>query len=121
MYYARQTSPGTTAFFREANLVWATDRLLPAVARQLGRRLLIAEVGCSTGEETWSIAAQLAHRGVDFRITAMDTSPQSLEEARQGRYAYPYRELMSNAVLHRVPDGCLDYSRASGQIPGAIR
>lgn len=106
--YSRSMT-GTTEFFREPNLVWATDLLLPKIAQQLGRRLLIAEVGCSSGQETWSMAAQLAHRGVDFHITAIDKSDQALEQAQTALYEYGYRDLTENAAKNDVPNGCLDY------------
>jgi chemotaxis methyl-accepting protein methylase len=107
--YRRRDMSGYSEFFRDPNLVWAADYVLPEVARQFGRQLLVAEVGCSSGEETWSLAAQLAYRGVDFHITAIDESDFLINEARPGRYEFRQRDLMSNVEKNSVPDGCLDY------------
>jgi chemotaxis methyl-accepting protein methylase len=100
---------GYSEFFRDPNLVWAADHVLPEVAQKLGRQLLIAEVGCSSGEETWSLAAQLTHRDVDFHITAIDESDYLINHARSGHYEFRQRDLMENVNKNNVADGCLDY------------
>lgn len=110
MNYRRRDMAGTTEFFREAPLVWAADTLLPAAAKRLGRKMLVGEVGCSTGEETWSIAAQLMFRQTNFHIDAIDYQRGNLASSeRGGPYQYAYRTMMKNVQKNGVPDGCLDY------------
>lgn len=100
---------GFSEFFRDENLVWACENLLPTVAQQLGRTLLIAEVGCSSGEETWSIAAQLKHAGVDFHVDAIDYRKYAIDSAQRAQYSASRNQIRENMAKNGVPDGVLDY------------
>jgi chemotaxis methyl-accepting protein methylase len=97
-----------TEFFRDANLVWACDRLLPKLAQGLGRQMLLGEVGCGDGQETWTIASLLKNRKVDFHIDGLDQSAAGFARARSGIYT-PYRSFEENHRNTGAPDGCLDY------------
>lgn len=73
---------GETAFFRH-------PEQLDALARRLAGAppASLWCVGCSTGEEPWSLAITLALAGREAdRILATDVSVRSLEVARAGRY-----------------------------------
>jgi len=83
-----------TFFFREPNhLKLLTDELIPGLRRRTKANtpIKIMSVGCSTGEEPYSIAMALHERfGPDaarsFQIVAGDIDNIALEKARQGKY-----------------------------------
>lgn len=75
-----------TEFFRYPNIEQlASDASAGQLPTGLDGVLHIAEPACSTGQETWSLAAALAIRGVDFHIDASDINPLVLNRA-QGFY-----------------------------------
>jgi len=88
---------GVTSFFRDP-AVWGhlADVALPELlARRSGQdRLRAWVVGCSTGEEAYSLAMVFAetvqrlprHHGCTLQIFATDLNPDALETARRGRY-----------------------------------
>lgn len=83
-------STNLTSFFRETDhFRYLAERILP---RQTNSRLRIWSAGCSSGEEPYSIAMQLAEtlprlEQWDVKILATDLSTRVLEQARQGVYA----------------------------------
>ncbi len=84
-----------TYFFRDYKPFCAIDHVALEVlrARRAGRRTLsIWSVGCSTGQEPYSIAMLLAAEperwaGWDVHITATDISGSVIRQARSGRYS----------------------------------
>jgi len=100
---------GETHFLRtEPHFAALTETVLPAwrAHHERGQRLRIASLGCSTGEEPYSIAMVLherltAEELADVEITGLDVSGKSLTAARAGVYdAFQLREL-SSARQHR--------------------
>ena len=95
---ASAISTNVTAFFREMHHYdLLVEKLLPAWIEQKrrdGGRLRIWSAGCSTGEEPYAIAMVLAEAlertgaKIDAKILATDLSPQALEQARHGVYAF---------------------------------
>jgi len=93
---------GETHFLRtEPHFAALLSKVLPAwrETRSRGQRLRIASLGCSTGEEPYSIALVL-HENLsedelaDVEITGLDLNSQSLAVARAGSYdAYALRDL----------------------------
>lgn len=77
-----QPTPLFTRFFREPNIRRFATGYAPELAED-GRELRVAQIGCSTGEETWSMAAMLTHRQIPFRIVAGDISTPALEQAKK--------------------------------------
>jgi chemotaxis protein methyltransferase CheR len=81
-----------TRFFRLREQFDAlAERALPGllVARQATRRLRLWSAGCSTGEETWTLAIlleRLLPAGWDATILATDVDGRALETARRGVY-----------------------------------
>jgi chemotaxis methyl-accepting protein methylase len=76
---------GETRFFRDPTQ-WQSLRreVLPGFA---GRdRIRALSVGCSTGEEAWSLAMLLAAQGSVHRVVGMDRSEAAVESARAGLY-----------------------------------
>jgi chemotaxis protein methyltransferase CheR len=77
---------GETCFYRDPPQ-WDALRahVFPHLARR--RHLMGISVGCSTGEEAWTLAALLAEtQGVNWRVVGFDRSGLALESARAGRY-----------------------------------
>jgi two-component system CheB/CheR fusion protein len=88
---------GVTSFFRDA-AVWehlANVALPPLLARRgAGARLRAWSIGCSTGEEAYSLAIIFAEavqrlsprEHLTLQIFASDLSPDAIATARRGRY-----------------------------------
>lgn len=95
---ASAISTNVTAFFREMHHYdLLIEKLLPEWIEQKrrdGGRLRIWSAGCSTGEEPYAIAMVLAEAlertgaKIDAKILATDLSPQALEQAHRGVYAF---------------------------------
>lgn len=107
MYYSYNSNYPTataTAFFRgeSSNVDLIAANIMPNVAPEMGvtEPLRIAHVGCSTGEETWVVAALLATRGrTKFSIDAIDANPDVLEKARR-----PYKRMGRAALIKACTD-----------------
>lgn len=86
---AERLRVGETRFFRDVPQ-WDALRATVA-ARFAGReRVRALSVGCSTGEEGWSLAMVLEEalgRGAAYRVVGMDRSEAAIAAAREGRYA----------------------------------
>ncbi|RKP46457.1 CheR family methyltransferase [Trinickia fusca] len=92
---ASHLTVGETYFFREpATFAALEQQILPALIaarRTTGKRLRIWSVGCSTGEETYSLAivlARLIPDIEDWSITLLgtDINPHFLASAARGTY-----------------------------------
>lgn len=85
-----------TYFFRDFEQFMDVDRVaLECLRRRMKHRksLLIWSVGCSTGQEPYSLAMLMAQQGErwagwDVRIIASDISPSVIQGARSGRYSH---------------------------------
>ena len=83
-----------TSFFRDAGaFAQLAGEVLPALAdlRARTRRLRIWSAGCSTGQEAYSLAIELARAparwaGWTVAILGTDISAQAVARAREGRY-----------------------------------
>src|SRR5688500_11661895 len=80
--FCRESNPNSRQFVREA------AEIMPARENPTSH-LLITELPCSEGKETWSMAAALAVQGVDFSIKAYDINPVVLKAATE-----PYQATM---------------------------
>ena len=97
---------GVTSFFRDAP-VWEklASTTLPALMAQhsAGHELRAWVVGCSTGEEAYSlamvfkeaVAQQESFRDYTLQIFATDLSPEAIATARRGRYPASITQQMS--------------------------
>src|SRR5690606_24975545 len=100
---ARAVAAGLTVnetyFFREVEHLEALrDVVLPRV-RAEGRALRVLSLGCSSGEEPYSVALLLIEAGVtpeELSILACDVSPEVIAKAERGLY--------SVWSLRKVPD-----------------
>ncbi len=98
-----------TYFYREPlHLRWLTDRLGPRLlaARPDVAPIRILSVGCSSGEEPFSIAMALCERwgraALDwFSINACDVDPEALERARKGCFRPHSFRALSPALIER--------------------
>jgi chemotaxis protein methyltransferase CheR len=85
---------GETSFFRDRPMFEELrERILPEliVRRGTERRLRLWSAGCSTGQETYSLAMMLSEHfpelaGWDVRVIGTDVSEPALQCARSGRY-----------------------------------
>lgn len=85
-----------TYFFRDFKLFEDLDRVALEQLREkrsLHKHLSIWSVGCSTGQEPYSLAMIFAESperwaGWDIRILATDISPSVITRARAGRYSH---------------------------------
>ncbi len=85
-----------TYFFRDIDLFRDVERTALAQLRErraMQRSLSIWCVGCSTGQEPYSLAMMLEEqkqlwRGWNVRIVASDISPSVIAAARSGRYSH---------------------------------
>jgi chemotaxis protein methyltransferase CheR len=92
---ARELTVGESYFFRNEEQFHALREVaLPARmrARQAARMLTVASIGCSSGEEPYTIAIvirELLPSMFDWgvRIVAVDVNPEAIEKARAGRYS----------------------------------
>jgi chemotaxis methyl-accepting protein methylase len=93
---------GETHFLRtEPHFAALLETVVPAwrETRSRGQRLRIASLGCSTGEEPYSVALVLHERlspeeQADVEVTGLDLSGKALAAARTGIYeTYQLREL----------------------------
>ncbi|MFN3712770.1 MAG: chemotaxis protein CheB [Alcanivoracaceae bacterium] len=101
---------GVTSFFRDAP-VWdyLAGVALPELLgrRTVERRLRIWVVGCSTGEEAYSLAMIFSEviqrlpecRDFTLQIFATDLSSEAIETARRGRYPASIGEVISEERL----------------------
>ena len=97
---------GVTSFFRDA-LVWQqlADVTLPDLlaCRAPGDKLRAWVVGCSTGEEAYSLAMVFAevterlpqYRDCSLQIFASDLSPDAIATARRGQYPSSINDAVS--------------------------
>jgi two-component system CheB/CheR fusion protein len=97
---------GVTGFFRDFS-VWdyLGDTILPELLEEAGenRRLRAWVVGCSTGEEAYSLAMLFSEAlqrrpdGHEFtiQIFASDISPEAIAKARRGEYPLSISERVS--------------------------
>lgn len=85
-----------TYFFRDYKLFRDLDRVALEQLRQkrsVNKHLSIWSVGCSAGQEPYSLAMMFAESperwaGWDIRILATDISPSVIARARSGRYSH---------------------------------
>lgn len=82
---------GETSFYRDPPL-WAALRQHWARSRN-GRPLRALSVGCSSGEEVWTLSMVLEAAGVaDYRVLGFDRSELAIETARAGLYSLESQE-----------------------------
>jgi len=101
---------GVTGFFRNADAFDALKRkVFPALLAQRGRTgpLRVWTLGCSTGQEAYSIAMAFAEfsdkaaRAPKLQVFATDLNEAALEKARRGLYAKTLVQDLSPERLRR--------------------
>lgn len=89
---SKEVVPGTTFFFREpSSLKTVVERLAP----KFGPQVTIASVGCSTGEEVYSLLLEARLNGWEsnFNVDGYDYREDRLMVARSGKYKHGGRYL----------------------------
>lgn len=90
--YETLTTKETYFFRQEYQLKAFVDELMPLIAKTGGphSRLTIWSAGCSSGEETYTLAMLLSEsalfRGWKIRVIGTDLCPSNVETATQGVY-----------------------------------
>jgi len=81
---------GETCFFRGAEqFAFIRDEIIPEIReRRAGSPIRICSIGCSTGEEPYSLAILCAAAGLsdEVQITGFDIRRKALARARDGEY-----------------------------------
>jgi len=100
---AEPTRPWTQ-FFNDTRFVSIAQKLFwEREARQHNEHIEILEIGCSSGEETYSLAIMMFEAGcVDFHITAVDVNPIVIGTAREGKYKLNYPIDTLNHLPHEL-------------------
>ena len=95
-----------TSFFRHTSSFELVEQHCFARYKEGANSVNVWSVGCSTGEEPYSLAMMLneltkEHHGKYWGITATDISLPALSKARQGIYSERKLELMSDEYKER--------------------
>lgn len=97
--YASEFSVSETYFFRDLNFFNHLEHtIIPQIIQKNRRSLSILSIGCSSGEELYSIAILLRKMIPDIdnwnlHLLGIDVNPLSLEKAKQGIYTqYSFRQ-----------------------------
>ncbi|MEL6477498.1 MAG: chemotaxis protein CheB, partial [Pseudomonadota bacterium] len=123
----REFLVGVTNFFRDLP-VWRylQETVLPELFREGVKEepVRVWSVGCSTGEEAYSVAMMMEdyrnEHGIkrDFRVFATDVNENSIAAAKQGIYPDSVREEIPEAYLSR---GYLSFQSGTFSVAPAIR
>jgi two-component system CheB/CheR fusion protein len=104
----RELLIGVTRFFRDENAFnYIEEKIIPGISCNKPREIRIWSVGCSTGEEVYSIAMMLAKHiedkklNCDFKIFATDIDKRAVETAGTGFYPTSIMGDVSNDLLDR--------------------
>lgn len=81
--YRRRFVPKTTCFFRET-VKFFRSKILPLTSPK--EKIKLASVGCSTGEEPYSLLTQIWEERDRFFLHAYDVNTECLETAQNGSY-----------------------------------
>lgn len=97
---AREFSVGESYFFRGPGFFrYLEEQILPALIQKASRNLAVWSVGCSSGEEAYSIAMLLHDRlpglkGWRIDILGTDINTEAVQKAQKGVFgAWSFREL----------------------------
>lgn len=100
----------TTSFFRGYNLSAFTDTVIPLVFGAHGRTIEITQVGSSSGQESWTMAAAFAVSKLNVDISAIDANPSVLASARRAKYPnVTLTQLYEDAEYSGFPLECVKY------------
>lgn len=76
-----------TEFFRDSpTFGFFRDGILPVIQKRGKKSIRVWSIGCSTGEEPYSLAMLAKEAEVPFSITATDTDRTAVDMARSGEY-----------------------------------
>ncbi len=92
-----------TRFFREKEQL---DVLFDEVLKDR-YSLDMASVGCSTGQEPYTLAMMMAKRGIQGKVVGMDINEEVLKKAREGIYR--------SSEINDIPEDYRDFVEIDGQ------
>lgn len=93
---------GVTGFFRDPTVfAWLRDRVLARLPTGAGAR--VCSVGCSAGQELYSVAMLLEEQGrlAGSRLLGVDCRTEAIEQAKAGRFESSELEGLSAERLRR--------------------
>ncbi len=99
-----------TSFFRDPQVfALLANKIIPEMvaAHPVGQPIRIWTAGCSTGEETYSLAMlfreaiSAANRDIKLQVFASDIDPDAIPQAREGRYPEAIQADVTAARLSR--------------------
>ena len=122
-YLARCIAGQYSCFFRPTVFSGTLQVLLPVLRNQLcpatpQAALKIAVVGCSAGEEVYSLATGLAQQNLFSRVElrGIDRDPELVIQASRGSYRFSNYDGRL-AFFSAVPQGCAKYFVVSKEDP----
>lgn len=113
----------TTSFFREPSaLLTITDNLVPL----FGPDVAIASVGCSSGEEVYSLLSVGMQRGAleRMRVDGYDYKVDRIQRGLVGIYGaefYYYKGYMGELVEQLIEKGALPEESSDFEMPQALK
>jgi len=90
-------------------MAFFASRIAPEMAQRLGRKLLVGIVGCSSGEEAWSLAAALTVQDVPYAIEAFDANQEALNQAQKPYPLKKFDEIALGVKVNKFPKSCVNY------------
>lgn len=118
-----------TSFFRDPKVYqFLAEKIIPDLVRShaLERPLRVWTAGCSTGEETYSLAMlfieeiEAAGRNVKLQIFASDVEPDVVASAREGLYPQTIEADVSPARLERFFSAEEGHYRVSPELRASV-
>jgi chemotaxis methyl-accepting protein methylase len=97
--FMAEPKPTHTAFFREFAMTVFAEELAAGMQESLARPLEIAEVGCGTGEESWTLAALLEANSIEGHVHAFDVNERAIARARKRG---PYEDGYGTTLEHSI-------------------
>ncbi len=102
-------------FFRENKSIEYIIQQFDSHPQKHAKEWKIWCAACSTGDEPYSVAAQLKHLGMNFSILATDLSHSVLETASRGIYRQDKVQKVPLQILHQY------FKKGSGKYQGHIK
>jgi two-component system CheB/CheR fusion protein len=126
---AQEILINVTSFFRDPKIFeFLAEKIMPDLVRHHppDRPFCIWVAGCSTGEETYSLAilfreaCQAADRQIKLQIFASDVDPDAIANAREGLYPPAIETEVSSARLKRFFDKEGGAYRIASDLRGSV-
>jgi len=113
----------TTSFFREPS---AIKTIVEGLAPRIGPQVTVASVGCSTGEEVYSLLfyANTNGWGDNFRVDGFDYTQDRIERGVAGIYEkrhYYAEDFTDEAIRHMLEEGGVSISDSKFEVAEDVK